>query len=536
MSLLAVVEMASSKWHFRLFQRLDGKFKVFRSRNDSSVTGPSAASGVTPRRIMTNMLPCMIICVGVVLRFAQYIYNRSLWLDEAALTLNIIDRSFSELVRPLDYSQGAPVGFLMLERLAVQAFGRSEYVLRLIPFLSGVIALPLFYRVAKLCIKPEAVPIALSLFALSDPLIYYSSETKQYSSDVAIALLLCSALALDQSKRLAAPRIVFFGVLGAIAVWFSHPAAFILAGVGASLIASNLVKRKWAAIGGLSIAYSLWVLSFIACYYVCLRSLSENEILLNYWADAFMPLPPFDFSWFINTFFWIFKSPAGLPLTGIAALTFLVGCASMFREKKERFLVLISPVLITLLVSGLHKYPFGGRLLLFTVPSLLLFIAEGAQKIRDETKHHSAAIGIILIGLLLLHPSYFAAVHLIKPRTVEEIKPVLSYVAEHKRNGDLLYLSYASQYPFRYYSERYSFDADCCIVGVPHGEDYISDLSRLRGNKRIWILFSHIEPEKKKCFLNHLDAMGKRRDVFEGTGAAVYLYDLDKPTARIARR
>jgi 4-amino-4-deoxy-L-arabinose transferase-like glycosyltransferase len=480
---------------------------------------------------ISNRLPWLIICLGIVLRFAQYLFNRSLWLDESFLALNITNRSFSELVQSLDYYQGAPVGFSMLERLAVQVFGNSEYALRLFPLLSGVISLFLFYGVAKQCIKPKAVPIALGLFAISDPLIYYSSEVKQYSSDVAIALLLFLVTFHILARELTAPRIALFGVLGATAIWVSYPSVFILAGVGVSLTSFYLGKRDWVRIGSLSIAYSLWALSFVVLYFVSLRSLSSNKVLLDYWSNAFLPFPPLDFSWFINTFFGIFENPAGLSLSGIAALTFLIGCISMFFEKRERFFALISPALLTLLASGFQKYPFKGRLLLFIVPSLLLLIAEGAGQIRDRTRHNSTVIGTVLMGLLFLHPLYFASHRLVRPRTKEEIKPVISYVREHKQDEDVLYLYYASQYAFKYYSGRYGFNDSDYIVGVgsDNWRDYISDLDKLCGNKRLWLLFSHTsKQEKERFFLAYLDSVGTRLDSFKSAGAAVYLYDLSE--------
>jgi hypothetical protein len=60
-------------------------------------------------------LPWLIIGLGIVLRLTQYVFNRSLWYDEANLALNIIDRSVLELFQPLDHDQGAPIGFLLLE-------------------------------------------------------------------------------------------------------------------------------------------------------------------------------------------------------------------------------------------------------------------------------------------------------------------------------------------------------------------------------------------------------------------------------------
>lgn len=493
------------------------------------LTGIKARLLENAGRVCTSdRLPWFIIFVGVVLRLCQYLFNRSLWLDEAFLALNIIDRSLAGLVQPLDYSQAAPVGFLMLEKLVVQAFGNGDYVLRLWPFLSGTVALFLFYKVARRYITPESVPIALGLFALSEPLIYYSSEVKQYSSDVAITLLLLYAVFFPiQSGHSTAPRIALWAVLGATAIWFSHPSAFVLAGGGASLILSDWGRRKWARIRQLSMAYLAWALSFVAFYFVSLRDVGGNDVLLDYWGKAFMPFPSLDFSWYINAFFGVFEHSAGLLLSGIGALTFLVGCASILSREKETLFILLSPVILALFASGFHKYPFTGRFLLFAVPALLFLIAEGAQQIR---RHSSAVVGVVLIGLLFFHPLYLAGYHLVRPRTREEIKPVIDYVRGRMQDGDVLHLYYASEYAFKYYAARYGFDDDDYVVGVDafNWGDYVSDLGELCGDGRVWILFSHIDQEKEKCFLTHLDSMGTRLDSLQSTGAAVYLYDLGR--------
>ena len=55
-----------------------------------------------PSLISSRIIPWSIIAVGVVLRIAQFIYNRSLTEGEAALALNIVQRSYSQLLKPLD--------------------------------------------------------------------------------------------------------------------------------------------------------------------------------------------------------------------------------------------------------------------------------------------------------------------------------------------------------------------------------------------------------------------------------------------------
>lgn len=485
---------------------------------------------------ISKRLLWIIVSFGIVTRLTQYLFNRSLWRDEASLALNIINRSFSGLLQPLDYDQAAPIGFLMVEKLLVQLLGDSEYVLRLFPFLSGVISLFLFYKLAKDYSSAQAIPIAVGLFAISDKLIFFSSETKQYASDVLIALLLYAIATDIRSKRLTSSRIALFGITGAFAIWFSHPAVFILAGVGAGLVLFSLRRREWSRVGWLSIVFSLWLLSFAASYLFILGNLTRNEVLLDLWRGKFMPFPPMtlsDATWFVHTFFAIFHDAVGLSLPGIGAMAFLIGAISMFSEKRDEFLLLISPILFALLASGLHKYPFSGRLLLFMVPNLVVLIAEGAEQIRDNTSYKSSIIGLTIIGLLFGHPLSSAVAHVIKPRTLEEIKPVIGYVREYYEEGDILYLYYGSRPAFEYYSEKYGFMKSTYIIGVSSRDDwsnYADDLNKLRGNRRVWILFSHVYEgggvDEEKLFLYYLEKKGTRRDTFKGTGAAVYLYDL----------
>jgi hypothetical protein len=488
-----------------------------------------------------------IICWGVILRLTQYLSNRSLWFDESLLTQNIVHRSFSELLKPLDNNQAAPLGFLMLERFAVQVGGTSEYALRFLPFLCGLLSLLLFHRMAKLSVTARAVPIALGLFAISGPLIYYASEAKQYSSDVAIAILLSSAALYFGSCQLTPWRVALFGLLGATSVWFSHPSAFILAGVGVTFASFCAARRQWGRLRSLSFAFSLWALSLATCYLISLRHLSANQALLNYWSFGFVPAPVLSLAtieWFLHTFFGIFSNPAGLELSGIAALTCLVGGISMLSNKKEKLFLLISPMAATLLAASLHKYPFNGRLLLFIVPTLLLLIAEGAEQIRCKTRHEAPIIGACLVGLLFLHPLLFSTYHLIKPsagdlppgitHTREEIKPVMNFVEQHQHEGDILYVYHAATPAFRYYAPRFSLNKLNLVLGTSDTlETHEKDLGPLRGHRRVWLLFSHSHTDtnidEEQAFLYLLDKRGTRLDSFKSVGAAVYLYDLDEP-------
>jgi Dolichyl-phosphate-mannose-protein mannosyltransferase len=490
----------------------------------------------------------LIIVVGALLRLTQYLSNRSLWLDEANLALNIVNRSFLQLLKPLDNNQGAPIGFLMLERSAVQLFGPGEYALRLFPFLCGLISLLLFHRLARQSVTPRAVPIALGLFATSAPLIYYSSEVKQYSGDVLIAVLLSSAAIYYASHRLTPARVALFGLLGAAAIWFSHPAIFVLAGVGVSLVLFCRPEQRWERARKFSIAFLFWGLSLGACYALFLRHLSANQSLLSYWDFSFPPARLFSVAgvgWFAETFFTIFQSPVGLDLAGIGAFAFLVGVLAMFSApfsapfslQRQKLFILLAPLVVTLLAATLHKYPFSGRLLLFAVPALVLVIAEGAAYVRVKTRTTAPAIGACLIGVLFFYPVLFSSYHLIRPSFREEIKPVLSYIQAHARPGDSLYIHPDAWPAFRYYAPRFHLTNVKIVQGAFYGSPgegwrvYENDIDKLGGQGRVWLLFAPREPAAvtdKNLLLYFTDQRGSRLDSFEGLAADAYLYDLSR--------
>ena len=185
----------------------------------------------------------IIICFGILIRVIQYLYNRSLWADEAVLALNIVNRSYLELLLPLDYDQGAPIGFLWIENLSIQIFGNNEYALRLFPFVSSIISIFIFHRLAKIFLKRQAVPIALVFFVSLYYLLYFATELKQYSSDVLVALISCLIVIKIATERLNMIKTIIYSLLGSLIIWFSHPAVFTLGGVGASIFVIDIVKR-----------------------------------------------------------------------------------------------------------------------------------------------------------------------------------------------------------------------------------------------------------------------------------------------------
>src|SRR5690348_8234454 len=121
----------------------------------------------------------LVVIIGLALSVIQFIYNRSLWGDEAAVALNIINKSHADLLRPMDYNQVAPILFLQIEKLFSELIPNSEYGLRLYPLLCFLLSLFLFFKILREVFHHYyTILLAISIFVFNATLIYYSSEVK----------------------------------------------------------------------------------------------------------------------------------------------------------------------------------------------------------------------------------------------------------------------------------------------------------------------------------------------------------------------
>src|SRR3989338_904631 len=232
-----------------------------------------------------------VILLGVIFRVAQYLFNKSLWLDEAFISLNIIDKSYSQLFGALDYKQGAPVGFLIVEKFLVQLFGDSEYVFRFFPLVCGIVSLFLFYRLAKGFLDTKSSLLVLILFAVMEPLIYFSSEVKQYSSDVTVSIILFMLAMYMQRETLNISTALICGLIGAVVMWFSHPAIFIILGISCVLMLLHTQSKEWKKLDMLFISTGIWLLNLFFLYSFNFSMLKKSGI--EYFGENnFMPIPP----------------------------------------------------------------------------------------------------------------------------------------------------------------------------------------------------------------------------------------------------
>ena len=481
--------------------------------------------------------PLALIAFGTVLRLQQYLANPSLRLDEALLALNLVNRSFSGLLQPLDHGQGAPPLFLLAERLAVELAGPSEYAMRALPLLASLASLPLLYLLARRWVGKPGALLALALFAVSYEPIRFSREVKQYSLDVLIALLLYLGLDSALSRPLRWGRVVLWGLLGVCAIFTSHPAVFILGGMALFPLQQHLRRREWPRLLSLGAVCLLWGVGLAGFYWLFARNLHGSRALANYWDFGYVPFPPrslSDLRWPFETFFTFFSNPGGFQYSAVAALPFFAGCVSFIHRDPRRAWYLLGPMLAVLCAALLHVYPFGDRLTLFLVPGMLLLIAEGAQYFARKLGRR-APVTVFLLALLLV-PVYLRVPTMVtEPGMVRDVRPLLQYVAEHRQPGDLIYVYRFAWAATTFYMPRFGLDAKDMIWGQEssHTDEFArtAELRKIAGRGRVWLVFAQEVPgwqgiTDEKYLVHYLEAHAQKLDSRKRLNAALYLYDL----------
>jgi hypothetical protein len=518
---------------------------------------------------LKRIVPWIIIYIGVLLRLIQYLFNRSLWLDEAFLATNFINKNLPDLLRaPMDYTESmiAPIGFMAITKAAITFWGNSDIILRLYPFVCSIISLLLFRKLAQSYVSQRAAIIALFLISVSGPLIYQASEFKPYSSDIAFTIVLLLLVPYIEKSKLNIGKVLVLTVAGGLATWFSFPAPFLLAAVGCYLAFIYAREKQWNGVLGIVIVSTVWLLIFAIQYKIVVgkgvETSAVGQWLIEFWnrREAFMPNPfsKAGLDWLSFSFARIFSNPSEWIIKEIPMILCLIGFIFMLIKRRRVLFILAFPIILAAIASHFRLYPFYGRMLFFLMPALFLSIGESIAQIPFQAlkiKHFKVIGTIIQIVLLVTLINYLP--HF---QTREELKPVLEYVQNQKREYDKIYLFFAAEPAFRYYSSFYGFNYDDCKIIVPIPKkrfvdeiDYFRskqnlspvsvekvscilgvstqldesrlELAELKGTGRIWFIFSHAN-QTESDFLNYLDNEGTRLDQFIQPGASVYLYEM----------
>ncbi len=499
----------------------------------------------------TRAAALVVVAIGVVLRCIQYAGSGALWMDELALSRNVVDRGWRELiVEPLGIGQVAPAGFVLAQKALVTSLGSDDdLVLRAVPFAASVVSLILFWRLADRWLSGIGSVVAVTLFATAMPLLFFATQAKQYSTDVlaSIAIVLCGAV-LDV-PRPTRRALVICAVVGATLAWLSYPALLVLGATGIVV----LIRAVWSPeqrrdVWALAGVVAIWALSALVSLLVAIPSVSPDVRfgMLTFWSRGF---PPETTNPLAVTRWLLSQIESLVGAFGTASLRYpapvvygalgLLGALALLWRRQLPGQIAVTVGMAALAAAVARQYPLAERLALYLIPLVLLLMAAGVEAIQTWLAPRSRRLAHLAPALVV--PCLWPLATAPPPYQLENVHPAMGHLQRHRQPTDRIYVYYGAMLAFDFYGARYGFTNDAYVAGRCHRPDsraYLEEIDTLRGAPRVWVFFAHAVPRyhDRDDLLDYLDTIGHRVErVASGSeehppDVELYLYDLSDPT------
>lgn len=449
-------------------------------------------------------IPILII-VGIVLRIVLWVQNRGLIIDEANVARNIYELDFMELLQPLKYETYAPPVFLWIEKVASLLFAFGERAFWLYPMLCGMSSLFILYKIAKQWMPDSAAWLPVGLWAIGGFYVEYSVTIKQYVPDAFIGLLLVllalkSNIQTTKKIRFAA----IWMIAGSIAIWSSMPSVFVLAGVGIYYAWPALKAKQFSTIGLLVLIGAVWLLQFFIYYSIILKPQIESSYLQNYHHDYFLfaiPKSLQEWEHNYNRMYELLGYMGGWTAVAMAGnvLFLIAGIVMMVRKRFSEFLLITSPILITLLAAAFNQFSLIERVVMFLYPLMLLIVGFGYYKLwqwgRAPMRILILAVGMITVFGYAKFPLYFN-----HNRVTFELTEGLDYLISQHAKSEQLYIPQESVPTYVYYTRVHPNRTKYTRINAAHQLTWSDNFTDVTRNLRdtTWFLFAETFVERQQ--------------------------------------
>lgn len=332
---------------------------------------------------------------GFLLRFYNLAGN-SLWLDEAA-TLSFARQTLVGIWESTAGGEFNPPLFYWLEH-GMLVFGESEFVLRLLPALFGVLTIPVVYSIGKEFRDRNVGLIAAALLAFSPFHIFYSQEARAYTPMLfffSLALLFYVRASRSNETR----SWVLFGAFSAVAFWMHFyaivPVAVLVLHAlvaRAGEIRKDVRNAKNPALALVAFVVATLPLLIVTINLFLVRTSSAPTFGMQGLDVVYVTLSQVSgFSDFIMVPFLIL---------------FLLGVAYTWREDRNGALLLIFMMVLPLAASLVlsSRMPMIPRHLIYLLPVYFIGIASAYPALRALVRERQAVYLFIAAAILISAP------------------------------------------------------------------------------------------------------------------------------------
>ena len=236
---------------------------------------------------------------------------------------------------------------------------------------------------------------------------------------LAAVTVLWAAIRLETQER-STRQVALFAALGAFAVWFSHSAVFVLAGVSLVMVGNAVARKNRIEVIQAVTASGGWILSFGLFALIGLRSIEGvQRSLVNLpgsYSSTDVTRGAFSEEGALRSMvgalryvtavphFLEYRSfDAGSLLAAAAALAAVFGLIILSRKSVELAAFLVSPLVVMLAAWALDRYPVLGRTQVFLIPSYILLLSEGlVTAVRWPRSRWMSAAALTIAGAVIV--------------------------------------------------------------------------------------------------------------------------------------
>ncbi len=464
------------------------------------------------------LLLVLILLLGLSLRVYN-LGNESYWMDEAFSVHHAGLSDLSSLSYNVAMTEAAPMGYYVLIHYWINIFGNTEFMVRMLSVLFGVLSIVFLYLLVNLFFDLKVALLAAFLMSISMEQVLFSQEARIYSLFTSLVLLLVYFFArwFLSLKKKEEKRFFFYGYL------FTTLAALYVNYITVVLIFLLSIILFWYFGRNKKVVFQ-WLIGHVVMLLLAIPVFSMSRFQFNSLnvnltnSLESKELPSFLAK--LGIFFYT------LPI--LFAVLF-VGILFIFRDTFRRLLFgeqfdwlffsgLLSFGLIYLYLCffplrlfgiPLFKQPITNsyfliRHSLFLAPIIYIYTSYRIVHLRSSFFRRASVVFLILVSLISLIVYY-------ETPTKTQWREAGIFVHDHSLTKPLILLDkggFSNEYLLHYY---YPSDFDQILLTWGEGKRKLGQLSEkdldtvLKDKRDFWVVFS--KNEKTAAFYkNYFDS------------------------------
>jgi hypothetical protein len=428
------------------------------------------------------------MALAITTRIAIYVHNPNFWIDEALLAQSAFATSLKEILQAnLPANQVAPLGFVLSFKALSFCFGYSEYVLRIIPLLAGLLIFPIAYSFAIREFDKKFACIFLFFLAISTPLLSYSIQFKQYATEILVSLIYFNSFCLHRKTIIEEAKVpISFALIAPVGMFFSNSSIFVLAGLFFFAFFEQwrikqiklFVLNNWLKIS--------IIIAFLLCYYFlwltqieCVKSgFMDDSYKSKYLRTGDIAfLLPLLLQTALGYFIEI-SSNVYLNCTLFACL-FVFGIVFLFREKWYMFFAIATGIIFYFVAYFLGKYPIvvgnfpepfmvvGSRYFVHFFPIVLIVPSYAVYKLLEFEKLKKLTF-LVLIAMPCF-TFYFSYQKIASGLEISRISELVETIEEENSAVVMYNVTVVSYLYYRFLNDKNY--GELYLFSVPHPND-----------------------------------------------------------------